>query len=372
MNSLSTYLYFSILCTVSFTLLDSFLRPSEECELSCFQTPETPPAVSKIPHNSPYFPPLFAISLALLLLPSLSPAQSTQKSTAVDPSVSAQNALKLVQQGRCQQALPTLKRALPRLTNKDLKYHAAMGITRCAMSLQDDQTSADALLLLMRDFPNDPEVLYIATHYFSEMGMRAAQELTTKDPTSFQALKLQAEALESQGKNDEASQVYNSILRDHPQTPGIHYRLGQILLAEAGTTGSTDQAKLEFQKELEVDPLNAASEFILGELARRQGDWPNAIAHFTRASTLDVGFAEAYLALGMSLNASGKFADAVKPLESYVSMQPGDPAGHYQLAMTYTRTGNKEGAAQQLALQAKATSSSQGATDTTEGHQVPH
>jgi Flp pilus assembly protein TadD len=298
-------------------------------------------------------------------------AQAAGKSAAANSSPTVQQAIRLVENGRCQQALPILKRALPHITDKDLRYHAAMGVTRCAMSLQDDQTSADALLLLMKDFPDDPEVLYVATHYFSEMGMRAAQELTAKAPSSFQARKLQAEALESQGKNEEAAAVYNKILEDEPKTPGIHYRLGQILLAEAGTTGS-DQAKLEFQKELEVDPLNAASEFILGELARRLGDWDEAIAHFTRASTLDVGFAEAYLALGMSLNASGKFADAVKPLESYVQMQPADPAGHYQLAMSYARTGNKEGATRQLALQAKATSSPQNATDTTEGHEVPH
>ncbi len=323
-------------------------------------------------HKFRYLCTLFTTSLAILLLPPLSGGQVASKSTAGDLSLPAQKALKLVEEGKCQEALPTLKRALPRLTDKDLKYHAAMGITRCAMSVQDDQTSADALLLLMRDFPNDPEVLYIATHYFSEMGMRAAQELTTKDPSSFQARKLQAEALESAGKNEDAAAVYNKILKDHPLTPGIHYRLGQILLAEAGTTGSTDPAKLEFQKELEVDPLNASSEFILGELARRLGHWDEAIAHFTRASTLDAGFAEAYLALGMSLSASGRFADAVKPLEDYARMQPADPAGHYQLAMAYARTGNKEGSAQQLALQAKATSSAQTATDTTEGHEVPH
>ncbi len=315
---------------------------------------------------------LLCLALSALLLAHFCNAQAPLKSAAAHPAPSVQQAIKLVEDGRCQEALPTLKRALPHLADKDLKYHAAMGVTRCAMSLQDDQTSADALLLLMNDYPDDPEVLYIATHYFSEMGMRAAQELTAKNPSSSQARKLQAEALESQGKNEEAAAVYNKILEDNPKTPGIHYRLGQILLAEAGTTGSTDQAKLEFQKELEVDPLNAASEFILGELARRQGQWDEAIAHFTRASTLDVGFAEAYLALGMSLNASGKFADAVKPLESYVQMQPADPAGHYQLAMSYARTGNKEGAATQLALQAKATSSPQNATDTTEGHQVPH
>jgi predicted Zn-dependent protease len=299
-------------------------------------------------------------------------AQVAGKSGEAGSYPAVQQAIRLVENGRCQEALPVLKRALPHIANKDLKYHAAMGVTRCAMSVQDDQASADALLLLMKDFPDDPEVLYIATHYFSEMGMRAAQELTAKAPSSSQARKLQAEALESQGKNEEAADVYNKILEDNPKTPGIHYRLGQILLSEAGATGSTDSAKLEFQKELQVDPRNAASEFILGELARRQGQWDEAIAHFTRASTLDVGFAEAYLALGMSLNASGNFGQAVKPLEGYVQMQPADPAGHYQLAMSYARTGNKEGAATQLALQAKATSGPHSATDTTEGHEVPH
>jgi Flp pilus assembly protein TadD len=237
------------------------------------------------------------------------------------------------------------------------------------MDLQDDQTAATALLLLKREFPDDPEVLYIATHYFSEIGMRAAQELAAKAPSSSQARRLQAEDLESQGKNEDAAAVYNKILEENPKAQGIHYRLGQIFLAEAGSNGSTDQAKLEFQKELEVNPRDAASEFILGELARRAGQWDEAIAHFTRASTLDVGFAEAYLALGMSLNASGKFPEAVKPLENYVTMQPGDPAGHYQLAMSYARTGNKLGSTQQLALQAKAATNAR-ATDTTEGHAV--
>jgi tetratricopeptide (TPR) repeat protein len=310
--------------------------------------------------------------LAIFTMVSPGSAQVPIKAPAANPPPTVQQAIQMVQDGRCSTALPALKRALPRITDKDLKYHAAMGLTRCAMSVQDDQASADALLLLIRDFPDDPEVLYIASHYFSEMGMRAANDLIAKAPSSFQARKLQGEALESQGKNQEAAAVYSQILVDHPQTPGIHYRLGQILLAEAGATGSTDAAKLEFQKELEVDPLNAASEFILGELARRLGQWDDATAYFTRATTLDIGFAEAYLALGMSLNASGKFANAIKPLEGYVKMQPADPAGHYQLAMAYARTGNTQGSTQQLALQAKAMSNAQTSTDTTEGHAAPH
>lgn len=323
---------------------------------------------STLPFRFKYLQSTFILTLGVSFV-SASVAQSAPKSAA-SASASAQQAIRLAAAGRCTEALPILKHGLQRVTEKDLRYRSAMAAVRCAMGNNDDQDAADFLLLLKREFPNDPEVLYIATHYFSEMGIRAAQELAAKAPTSIQARRLQAEALESAGKNDEAAAIYHQILLERPQTPGIHYRLGQILLAKAGATGSTGDAKVEFEKELQVDPTNAASEFILGEFARRAGQWDEAIPHFTRAASLDVGFAEAYLALGMTCNASGKFADAVKPLEHYVALEPADPAGHYQLAMAYARTGNKQGSAAQLALQAKAASAAQ-ATDTTEGHAAP-
>jgi tetratricopeptide (TPR) repeat protein len=294
-------------------------------------------------------------------------AQPARKAEAAGPTV--QRAIELVEAGHCPQALPALKRGLPHATDKQLRYHAEMALVRCAMALDDEEAAADTLIELRRESPDDPEVLYIATHYFSELGMRASQELEAKAPSSFQAHKLQAESLESQGRNEEAAAIYNKILQDNPKTPGIHYRLGQIDLATAGASGSTADAKKEFQAEIDVDPANAAAHFILGELARRNDEWDEAIRQFSSAAKLDAGFSEAYLALGMSLAASGKYGDAVPPLQSYVKMQPDDPAGHYQLAIAYSRTGNKDGAAREMALQAKATRA-RAATDNAEGHSI--
>jgi Flp pilus assembly protein TadD len=285
--------------------------------------------------------------------------------------LSVAQAVELVESGRCAEALPALKRGLPRVVDKQLKYHAEMATVRCAMALDDEPTAVESLLRLRRESPNDPETLYIATHYFSELGMRASQELEAKAPNSFQARKLQAESLESQGKNDEAAAIYAKILDENPKTPGIHYRLGQIELTKAGASGPTDEAKKQFEQEVAIDPLNASAHFVLGELARRQNDFETAVKEFSQAAKLDVGFSEAYLALGMSLAATGKFADAVTPLRGYVKMEPGDPAGHYQLAVAYSRTGNKDGAARELALQAQAQSAQQ-ATDNAEGHSVAH
>jgi len=295
-------------------------------------------------------------------------AQTAPKSPL--PALAIQHAIELVESGRCADAVPALKRGLPMVADRQLKYRAGMALVRCAMALDQEQTAVDTLLMIEREYPGDAEVLYIATHYFSEMGMRASRELQVRAPNSFQARKLEAESLESQGKDEDAAVIYNKILEDNPKTPGIHYRLGQIDLAKAGASGSTSEAKQEFMKETEVDPLNAAAHFVLGELARRSNEWDEAVRYFSKAATLDVGFSEAYLALGMSLAASGKYSEAVSPLRSYVKMQPDDPAGHYQLALAYSRTGDKEGAAREMDLQVKAAASAQRPADTLEGHSI--
>ena len=285
------------------------------------------------------------------------------------PAASIQRGIHLVEAGKCKEAMPLLKRALSSTTDKTLRYDGGMATVRCAMALNDDQTAVDTLLMLERLVPNDPEVLYMAAHIFSELGTRSADQLQTREPNSVQARRIQAEALESQGKNTEAAEVYRKILADHPKTPGIHYRLGQIDLALAGETGATDEARKEFEAETQVDPTNASAEFVLGELDRRAGNWDPAIRHFTRAAQLDEGFSEARLALGMTLDAAGKYAEAIAPLEAYVRMEPEDPAGHYQLATAYARTGNKQGAAREMELQAQA-ARTKGATDNAEGHAV--
>ena len=280
--------------------------------------------------------------------------QTAGKQAPADSSAAAERALKLAEEGRCQEALPLLQRAVPRLADKQILYRAAMGQARCAMARDDSGAAVSALMLLKRDFPGDPEVLYICVHYFSQLASRTSQELAAKAPTSFQARRLEAEAFESQGKWDEAAGMYRGILKENPKEPGVHYRLGQVLLDKAGDSGSTAEARAEFQKELELDPRHSASEFILGELDRKAGRWDDAARHFTRASQLDAEFAEAYLGLGITLASASKFADAVKPLETYVKMQPGDPAGHYQLAIAYGRTGNREGAMREAAAQKEA------------------
>jgi tetratricopeptide (TPR) repeat protein len=291
-----------------------------------------------------------------------SPASPTAPPTAkgagvADVSAAAQQGISLAEKGRCREALPILKKAIPHLSDKQLKFEAAMASVRCAMSLDQMETTADTLLLLNREYPHNPEVLYVTIHYFSELANRAEQDLVNSAPGSYQVHKLDAEGLESQEKWDEAAAEYRKILEENPKLPDIHYRLGRILLSRQPP--AVQEAKKEFEAELAIEPANAAAEFMLGDIARQAQQWDEAIAHFSRAMKMDPGFEEAYLGLGMALNASGKNAEAEGPLESYVKMEAADPAGHYQLSIAYAKLGRKEDAAREMALQQQAEAKAQ-------------
>jgi predicted Zn-dependent protease len=275
---------------------------------------------------------------------------SAQQGSRPAAPLSTSRAVELAEQGRCAEALPVLRRNLRNIPDRPLRYRAAMAAARCAMSLGDAAGVTDALALLRRDFPDDPEVLYTSARFLSQLANRAAQELVQRFPNSPQVGKLNAEALEAARRWEEAIAAYRKILEQNPKLPDLHFRIARILLDGFPGGERTAEAKQELVQELAINPRNAAAEFILGEIDRRAGQWETAIQHFSRAKQLDSGFLEAYLALGMSFAAAGQHAEAIPPLEHYTRNVPADPAGHYQLAMAYSRTGNKVAADRQLEL----------------------
>ena len=281
----------------------------------------------------------------------ISLGQAPQKGAATS-GADAERAATLAETGHCAEALPMLKRTVRQTTNRDLKKRLALDGLHCAMTHDTPYDALDFLSVLSRDFAHDPEALYAATHAYSDLSMRSSQDLAREAPFSFQVHALNAEALEVQGRWDEAAAEYRKILEINPLLPGIHARLGRALLAKPQPSpAEVEQAKKNFQEELEIDPRNAGAEYVLGQLAADASDFSTAVLHFTRATKDDVNFAEAYLGLGTSLNSAKRFTDAVSPLETYEKMAPDSPTGHYQLALAYSGAGRKEDANREAALQ---------------------
>src|SRR5262249_39358440 len=160
-------------------------------------------------------------------------------------------------------------------------------------SLNDTAAILDAILLLRRDFQDDPETLYITARFLSQLANRTAQELAERFPTSLQEAKMNAEALESRRMWDKTNEAYRKLIEQDPKAPGIRYRIASILLDREWNAASVAEARKELEAELKINPNDASAEFVLGEIARREGAWDAAIRHFSRAGELDAGFLEA-------------------------------------------------------------------------------
>jgi Tfp pilus assembly protein PilF len=248
--------------------------------------------------------------------------------------------------------MATLKRTLANGADADMKKRAGLLGVRCAMTLDDRAAAGEFLGVLVRAFPRDPEVLYVTVHAYSDLSTRAAQELAVTAPQSTQAKKLSAESLLVQGKWEAAVKEYDEILAKAPQERGIHYRIAEILISRPEVTPTeAEKAKQELLKELEIDSRNAAAEFILGEIARQASDWPEAIERFSRAARLDANFGNAFMGWGAALVATQRYEEAVAPLRQAAMLQPGNTSAHYNLGLALLRSGKKEEADKEFAVQ---------------------
>jgi tetratricopeptide (TPR) repeat protein len=270
---------------------------------------------------------------------------------ATESHLSTEKALALAQEGRCPEAILTLKRAMGSQAQASTRKTVGIAGLRCSLNLNDRDSALDFIRLLSRQFARDPEVLFILVHAYSDLSTAAAQELGRTAPQSIAAHKLNAEALEMQGNWDAAQLEYEGIIEKDPGIPGIHFLLGRLLLSRPDARAtSTENAKQEFQKELEIDPKNAGAVYVLGELARRDENWDEAIARFSQAAKLDTSLAEAYLEWGSCLVTVKKYGEAIEPLRVAERLTPGNPAVHFNLATALSRSGHKDEAEREFAI----------------------
>src|SRR5205823_13362247 len=208
-----------------------------------------------------------------------------------------------------------LKRAMAAQVPATTKKNAGVVGLRCSVAMDDRDSTVDFIRLLNKQFARDPDVLFVLVHAYSDLSTRTAQDLGRTAPQSLAAHKLNAEALEMQGKWEPAQLEYEGMIEKEPNAPGIHFLLGRLLLSrpDAGPD-AVERAKQEFLKELEVDPHNAGAHYVLGELARRDEKWDEAISRFSQAAKLDSKFAEAYVVRAACLTTVKRYEDAFPPL----------------------------------------------------------
>ena len=293
---------------------------------------------------------------AFLALPACfahGPILLTQQSQAPGsrPVLPPEKAVSLAEQGRCGESISGLKHAMAPTVSAEVRKQAGVLGVRCSLAMDDRDSTNEFVRLLTRQFPKDPDVLFVIVHAYSDLSTRTAQDLGRSAPQSIAAHKLNAEALEMQGKWEQAQLEYEGIIQKDPDARGIHFLLGRLLLSrpDAGPDAQ-ERAKQEFLKEITIDPSNAGAHYILGELARRDAKCEEAIPRFSEAIKFDPNFAEAYLGQGLCLVTLKKYEEAIPPLRSAERLTPGNPEVHHTLATALQRSGHKEEAEKEFSI----------------------
>lgn len=284
-------------------------------------------------------------------------AQQSKAAPASRPVLTSEKAISLAEQGRCGESISALKHAMASTVPADVRKQAGVLGVRCSLAMDDRDSTDEFIRQLTRQFPKDPDVLFVIVHAYSDLSTRTAQDLGRYAPESIAAHKLNAEALEMEGKWEEAQKEYEGMIQKDPNARGIHFLLGRLLLSrpDAGADAPA-RAKEEFLKEIKIDPSNAGAHYILGELARRDAKCDEAIPQFSEATQLDTNFAEAYLGKGLCLVTLKKYEDAIPPLRIAERLTPGNPEVHNTLGTALQRSGHKEDAEKEFAIHRSLTS----------------
>ena len=257
--------------------------------------------------------------------------------------------LSLAQTDRCKEAIPYLEKDYARAPDTQMKRAMGTQALRCAMFASDASRAVDLVRQLSRNFPDDPDLLYVSSHVYSDLSTEASERLLAVAPESYQAHQLNAEVLAIQGKLTDAAEEYRKVLALNPTLGGIHYQLGELLLAGERGPNTLEEARQEFEAELRLHPRHAGAEYELGEMARQARQWNDAIEHFNRALSIDPQLADALICLGKSLVSAGRPEEAAAPLERAVKLEPANANAHYQLSFAYRRLGRGQEAAKELA-----------------------
>lgn len=227
---------------------------------------------------------------------------------------------------------------------------AGLALAQCRIAAKRFGEAGPVMTELEREFPNDPDVLYVSAAYHMKAWNEAVYRMYRNAPGSYRVDQLSAEVFETQGKYTEAIAEYRKAITKNPKAVDLHYRLGRALLAQSHDPAALEQARAEFANELKLNPADAVAEYQVGQILATQSKTAEAAPHFERAAALRPDFAEALIAVAKIRSGAKRYPEAVALLERAVKAQPNAEAAHYNLMVAYRNAGRLDDAQREKAV----------------------
>lgn len=213
---------------------------------------------------------------------------------------------------------------------------ATAGSSSSASGIEHERKmrAADALVLL---------AVVVAVRGDDTAALKAAQQAVALAPENFDAQFTLGRALYGAGDDVGAVAAFRAAVALRPEEARARF-----FLATALEHAGDDAGALAAYRELTTrEPRAAEGHLGLGVLLLKRGgaDTEEGERELSRALEINPDLYEARVALGRSLVARGRAAEAIEHLLRAARLAPGNPEPHYQLSLAYRRLGRKEDAA---------------------------
>jgi len=132
----------------------------------------------------------------------------------------------------------------------------------------------------------------------------------------------------------------------NPADASAHYNLGLIYREH----GQLEEAKICFQRAIEIAPDEVDAHYHLGRIAREQAQLAEAIKFFDAVVTQEPHHSqnEVWREIGLTYFQAGQYEDAREALERFLQNRPTDAEGHYYYGLALHKLGRSDEAASEM------------------------
>jgi tetratricopeptide (TPR) repeat protein len=113
---------------------------------------------------------------------------------------------------------------------------------------------------------------------------------------------------------------------------------------ELFTQGNFTKARLEFKNVLQIDPKDANTYFMFGQIEEKEENWPKAYALFLRASELDSAHVGAQVHLGTIYALAGETEKALAAADAALKVEPKNAPAMVLKGFVKAKAGEKDAA----------------------------
>lgn len=231
------------------------------------------------------------------------------------------------------------------MTPNGLKRMIGLHLAKAYTDMGQWNDAEGVYLSLLKKYPNDPRVLYDDFWFNMTRSRRLMRTLLRDDPHSYLTHEMLGHLLAENQNYPAAAKQFRLALQENPTALGLHYELGNALMAMSPDDKS---ASAEYEEELRLHPFHVASYCRLAELAYRRQQMEASWRLYSKALHVDPRDSDALVGLAEICMARKQPADALRYCQKAVDVNPASPAAHYVLAQIYRELGRADEAKIQM------------------------